>query len=51
MATSKGLAAAIEGSELVVVPQAGHLAVLDQPQVFNDALARFLIGAKRTVTR
>lgn len=51
VATSKGLAAAIEGSELVVAPQAGHLAVLDQPQVFNDALARFLIGAKRTVTR
>jgi 3-oxoadipate enol-lactonase len=47
VATSEALAAAIEGSELVVVPQAGHLAVLDQPQFFNEALAKFLISASK----
>ena len=33
---------AIAGSELVVVPRAGHLSNIEQPEVFNDALARFL---------
>lgn len=47
VATSKALVAAIEGASLVVVPRAGHLAVLDQPEVFNAALAKFLIGTAR----
>ncbi len=33
---------ALRRSELVIVPAAGHLASLEQPDVFNDALARFL---------
>jgi pimeloyl-ACP methyl ester carboxylesterase len=33
---------AIRGSELVVIPAAGHLPNLEQPQVFNTALQRFL---------
>src|SRR6266513_1065249 len=33
---------AIAGSELVTIPQAGHLANLEQPAAFNAALARFL---------
>jgi pimeloyl-ACP methyl ester carboxylesterase len=33
---------AIAGSQLVVIPAAGHLTNLEQPQSFNDALARFL---------
>lgn len=32
----------IGGSELVVVPDAAHLANLEQPDVFHDALSRFL---------
>jgi pimeloyl-ACP methyl ester carboxylesterase len=32
----------IAGSELVTIPSAGHLANLEQPTAFNDALARFL---------
>jgi pimeloyl-ACP methyl ester carboxylesterase len=32
----------IAGSELVVVPRAGHLSNLEQPDAFNDALAGFL---------
>ena len=33
---------AIAGSELVVIPGAGHLPNLEQPAAFNEALARFL---------
>lgn len=32
----------IAGSELAVIPGAGHLANLEQPDLFNAALARFL---------
>ncbi len=32
----------IEGSALVVVPSAGHLANLERPVEFNQALWRFL---------
>lgn len=33
---------AIGGAELVVVPRAGHLSSVEQPEMFNAALARFL---------
>ena len=33
---------AIAGSELAVIPGAGHLSSLEQPEAFNAALARFL---------
>jgi pimeloyl-ACP methyl ester carboxylesterase len=32
----------IPGSELVVVPGAGHMSNMEQPAAFNDALGRFL---------
>jgi 3-oxoadipate enol-lactonase len=32
----------IAGSELVVIKGAGHMSNMEQPQLFNDALARFL---------
>jgi 3-oxoadipate enol-lactonase len=32
----------IEGSDLAVIPGAGHLASLEQPSAFNEAFARFL---------
>jgi pimeloyl-ACP methyl ester carboxylesterase len=32
----------IAGSELIVIPAAGHLTNLEQPDLFNGALARFL---------
>jgi pimeloyl-ACP methyl ester carboxylesterase len=32
----------IAGSELIVIPEAGHLTNLEQPELFNGALARFL---------
>ena len=39
------MAARIPGAELVVVPDAGHLANLDQPDAFAAALLRFLDAA------
>lgn len=37
------LAEQIRGAELVILPSAGHLSVLDQPTLFNSTLARFLL--------
>jgi pimeloyl-ACP methyl ester carboxylesterase len=39
---SEDMHRAITGSELVRIPQAGHLSNLEQPQLFNAALAAFL---------
>jgi pimeloyl-ACP methyl ester carboxylesterase len=39
---SEALHAGIAGSELAVLPHAGHLSSVEQPHAFNDALARFL---------
>jgi len=41
-ALSEEMHRAIAGSELVVVPGAGHLSSFEQPDAFNSALARFL---------
>jgi 3-oxoadipate enol-lactonase len=41
-AVAEQMRAAIGGSELVVIPDAGHLSNLEQPRAFDDALARFL---------
>jgi pimeloyl-ACP methyl ester carboxylesterase len=35
----------IDGSELVVVPAAGHMSFVEQPQLYLDAVRRFLGGA------
>jgi pimeloyl-ACP methyl ester carboxylesterase len=39
---SETLQRGIAGSELTVIPRAGHLSSIEQPHAFNDALARFL---------
>ena len=39
---ARKMAAANPKAELVVLPRAGHLANLEQPQLFNDALRAFL---------
>jgi pimeloyl-ACP methyl ester carboxylesterase len=41
-ALSEQMHKAIAGSEYVVIPRAGHLSNLEQPEAFNAALARFL---------
>jgi pimeloyl-ACP methyl ester carboxylesterase len=39
---SEEMRQAIPGSRLATIPDAGHLSSLEQPAVFNAALARFL---------
>jgi 3-oxoadipate enol-lactonase len=39
---SRRMASAVPGAKLVIVPGAGHLANLEQPEAFNDALNAFL---------
>lgn len=39
---SRRMASAIPGSQLVIIPGAGHLANLEQPDAFNEALTAFL---------
>jgi pimeloyl-ACP methyl ester carboxylesterase len=41
-ASSENLHKRIPGSQLVQIPHAGHLSNLEQPDAFNDALAKFL---------
>jgi pimeloyl-ACP methyl ester carboxylesterase len=41
-AQSEELYAAVPGSELVVLPEASHLSNVEQPDVFNAHLLRFL---------
>jgi len=42
VAEMKALAAAVPGAELVVIPRAGHMTTMEEPEVVNDALARFV---------
>jgi len=44
-AESEAMAAAIEGSQLTILPSAGHLANLENPAAYNAALAGFLRSA------
>jgi len=39
---SEEMAAVLPDSELVIVPGAGHLVQLEQPDVINDALLRLV---------
>ena len=41
-AFSEEMQRAIPGSEMTVLPDAGHMANMEQPAAFNRALARFL---------
>lgn len=38
----RGMAAAIPGAEFLIVPEAGHMAPLENPAAFNAALEKFL---------
>ena len=36
------LHAAIKGSRFLAIEQAGHISNIEQPEIFNDAVVRFL---------
>lgn len=44
--SARRMHAAIPGSTLVVIPDAGHLSNLEQPQLFNTAVLGFLRGVR-----
>jgi pimeloyl-ACP methyl ester carboxylesterase len=37
---------AIPGAELAIIPNAGHLSNMEQPEVFNYHVRRFCLSAK-----
>ncbi len=43
-AEARGLAAAIPGARLAIIPRAGHLSPLENPRAFNAAVRAFLCG-------
>ncbi len=43
MGQARTMKRAIAGADMVVVPEAGHLSNLEQPEQFDDALRRFLM--------
>jgi len=42
VAEAEAMAATLPSAKLVVVPGAGHLPNLEQPEIFNDAVREFL---------
>lgn len=42
VADAEAMVEAIPGAELVIIPQAGHLSNLEQPEAFNQALRTFI---------
>lgn len=46
-AEMKVVAAAIPGAEFVVIPAAGHMTTMEEPEAVNEALVRFLIAIGR----
>jgi pimeloyl-ACP methyl ester carboxylesterase len=47
LAASDYMAAKIPGAKKAMIPAAGHMANIDQPQAFNDAVLPFLEGLRR----
>jgi pimeloyl-ACP methyl ester carboxylesterase len=45
LAAADYLAAKIPGTVKVLIPDAGHAANIDQPQLFNQAVMAFLAGS------
>ena len=41
-AVSRAMAERISGSQLVVIPDAGHMSSMEKPEIFNRALGEFL---------
>jgi pimeloyl-ACP methyl ester carboxylesterase len=44
------IAASIPGATLVVVPGAGHLSTIDQPELVTHAMRRWLTDSERDLT-
>lgn len=49
VAMARSIHDAMPGSRLVVIPSAGHISNIEQPEAFNHALLGFLEEAQRTI--
>jgi pimeloyl-ACP methyl ester carboxylesterase len=47
---ARAMAEALPNAELLMIPGAGHLSAVEQPQLFNDAVAEFALALGRTMT-
>ncbi|MCW2899646.1 MAG: alpha/beta hydrolase fold protein [Streptosporangiaceae bacterium] len=45
---SRAMAEALPNAELMVIPRAGHLSAVEQPELFNEAVAEFVSALART---
>ena len=45
--TMREFQALVPGSRVIVIPDAGHLVNVDQPQAFNDAISEFLAAVEK----
>jgi len=48
MHVAEQLHAAIPGAELAIIPNAGHLSNMEQPDAFNDHVRRFCLAREGT---
>jgi pimeloyl-ACP methyl ester carboxylesterase len=46
---ARAMSGALPNAELIVIPGAGHLTPIEQPQLFNDAVAEFGAALTRTL--
>jgi pimeloyl-ACP methyl ester carboxylesterase len=46
-ADARAMAEALPNAELLVIPRAGHLSAIEQPELFNQAVAEFLSALSR----
>jgi pimeloyl-ACP methyl ester carboxylesterase len=47
---ARAMAEALPNAELLVIPRAGHLSAVEQPDLFNQAVAEFVSALARTAT-
>jgi pimeloyl-ACP methyl ester carboxylesterase len=47
-ADARAMAEALPNAELQIVPRAGHLPAVEQPELFNQAVAEFAAALART---
>jgi pimeloyl-ACP methyl ester carboxylesterase len=45
---ARAMADALPNAELLVIPRAGHLSAMEQPDLFNQAVAEFVSATART---
>jgi pimeloyl-ACP methyl ester carboxylesterase len=45
---ARAMAETLPNAELMVIPRAGHLSAVEQPELFNEAISEFVSALART---